>query len=100
MSYTLTLRTFEVASDTERREAEQRFRRTLDAALGSASLVALTYTAYQQIVGRYGDAPDLEALTAAEREVFDQWQAAESAAMTAAFGPHRYMDDARFEVGV
>lgn len=99
MSYTLTLRTSEEASDTERREAEQRFRRALDAALGDASLVAPTYTAYLQIVGTYGDAPDLDALTSAEREVFDQWQAAESAAMTAAFGPHRYMDDAWFDIG-
>lgn len=100
MSYTLTLRTFEEASDIERRAAEQRFRRALDDALGSASLVPPTYRAYLQIVGTYGEAPDLEALTSAEREVFDQWQAAESAAMTAAFGPHRYLDDARFEIGV
>lgn len=100
MSYTLILRTFEEASDSERREAEQRFRRALDAALGDASLVVPTYTAYLQIVGTYGDAPDLDALTTAEREVFEQWQAAECAAMTAAFGPHRYMDEARFEIGV
>lgn len=100
MSYTLTLRTSEDASDSERREAEQRFRRALGAALGDSRLVAPTYTAYLQIVGTYGDAPDLDALTSAEREVFDQWQAAEAAAMTAAFGPHRYMDDARFEIGV
>ncbi|MDO8450070.1 MAG: hypothetical protein Q7T10_14835 [Rhodoferax sp.] len=100
MSYTLTLRTSEEASDAARREAEQRFRRALDAALGDASLVVPTYAAYLQIVGTYGDAPDLDALTSAEREVFDQWQAAESAAMTAAFGPHRYMDDAWFDIGV
>ena len=42
----------------------------------------------------------LEALTAAERTVFEQWQAAEAAAMTAAFGPHRYLDEARFEIRV
>jgi hypothetical protein len=53
-----------------------------------------------QIVGVYGESPDLEALSSSEREVFDQWQAAEAAAMTAAFGPHRYMDEARFEIGV
>ena len=100
MSYTLTLRTSEEASGSERRDAEQRFRRALDAALGDASLVAPTYTAYLQIVGTYGDTPDLEALTSSEREVFDQWQAAEAAAMTAAFGPHRYMDEAWFEIGV
>jgi hypothetical protein len=100
MSYTLTLRTTEEASDAERRDAEQRFRRALDAALGDASLVAPTYMAYLEIAGAYGDAPDLDALTPSEREVFEQWQAAESAAMTAAFGPHRYMDEAWFEIGV
>lgn len=100
MSYTLTLATFEEASETQRREAEQRFRGALDAALGSATLVVPTYTAYLQIVGTYGDAPDLEVLTSAEREVLAQWQAAESAAMTAAFGPHRYLDEARFEIGL
>ena len=100
MSYTVTLHTFEEASQTQRREAEQRFRHGLDAALGDASLVVPTYTAYLRIVGTYGDSPDLDALTTAEREVFSQWQAAESAAITAAFGPHRYLDDARFEIQV
>jgi hypothetical protein len=37
-------------------------------------------------------------LSDAEREVVEQWQAAESAAMTAALGPHRYLDDAWFEI--
>ena len=100
MSYTLTLRTFEETSDAARREVEKRFRSALDSALGNASLVAPTYRAYLQIVGVYGESPDLEALSSAEREVFDQWQAAEAAAMTAVFGPHRYMDEARFEIGV
>lgn len=100
MSYTLTLRTAEEVSGIKRREAEQRFRRALDAALGDAGLVVPTYTAYLQIVGSYGDEPHPDALTAAEREVFDQWRAAESAAMTAAFGPHRYMDEAWIEIGV
>jgi hypothetical protein len=100
LSYTLTLITGEEASDAERRAAEQRFRRALDAALGDASLVAPTYGVYLRIVALHGDSPDVTALTDAEREVVEQWQAAESAAMTAAFGPHRYMGDARFEIGV
>lgn len=100
MRYTLTLTSADEASETERREAEQRFRGALDAALGDSSLVVPTYTAYLQIVGVYGDAPDPDALSTAEREVFEQWQAAESAAMTAAFGPHRYMNEARFEIGL
>lgn len=100
MRYTLTLTGADDASENERREAEQRFRGALDAALGDSSLVVPIYMAYLQIVGIYGDAPDLDALSTAEREVFEQWQAAESAAMTAAFGPHRYMDEARFEIGL
>ena len=99
MPYTLTLITGEDASDAERRAAEKRFRQALDAALGDASLVAPTHAAYLHIVAAYGESPDPAVLTDAEREVVEQWQAAEAAAMTAAFGPHRYMDDARFEIG-
>ena len=57
MSYTLTLITAEEASDAERRAAEQRYRRALDAALGDASLVAPTYRAYLRIVSRPGRKP-------------------------------------------
>jgi hypothetical protein len=100
MSYTLTLVTGEDASETERRAAEQRFRRALDATLGDANLVLPTYSVYLRIVSTYGESPDVTALSDAEREVVEQWQAAESAALTAALGPHRYLDDARFEIGV
>jgi hypothetical protein len=100
MSYTLTLITGEEASDAERRAAEQRYRHALDAALGDASLVAPTYSVYLRLVAIHGENPDVTALTDAEREVVEQWQAAESAAIVAAFGTHRYLDDARFEIGV
>jgi hypothetical protein len=100
MSYTLTLITGEEASETERRAAEQRFRRALDAALGDASLVAPTYSVYLRIVAVHGHSPDVTALTDAEREVVEQWQAAESAATVAAFGPHRYLEEGRFEIDV
>ena len=97
MSYTLALHTGEEVSDAQRRQAEQRFRCVLEEALGSSDLVGPMFLAYQQIVAVYGEAPDEDVLTAAERMVFDQWQAAEMAAITAAFGPHRYIDEARFE---
>lgn len=100
MSYTLTLHTGEEATDAQRRQAEQRFRAALEEALGSSDLVGPMFLAYQQMVGIYGEAPDVDVLTAAERLVFDQWQAAEMAAITAAFGPHRYIDEARFELTV
>jgi hypothetical protein len=100
MSYTLTLITGEDATESERHAAEQRFRQALDAALGDASLVAPTYSAWLRIAADHGESPDVTALTDAEREVVEQWRAAESAAMSAVFGPHRYLDDARFEIGV
>ena len=55
---------------------------------------------YQRIVATRGESPDVTALTDAEREVVEQWQAAESAATVAAFGPHRYLEEGRFEIGV
>jgi hypothetical protein len=99
MTYRLTLQTGEEASKSDRQAAEQRFRQALEASLGLASLVLPTYQAYLQIVAIYGETPDLDLLPGAEREVLEQWQAAELAAMAAAFGSHRYMDDARFEIG-
>jgi hypothetical protein len=56
------------------------------------------YSAYRQMVTIYGEAPAPDLLTEAQQQVFDQWQAAEQAAVTAAFGPHRYMGDAHFEI--
>jgi len=100
MSYHLTLITSEEASEAERTAAAQRFRRALDAALGDAGLVAPTYAAFLRIIAHYGYSPDVTALTDAEREIVEQWQAAESAAMTAAFGPHRYLEEARFEISL
>ncbi|CAN5503942.1 hypothetical protein BH10PSE16_BH10PSE16_40220 [soil metagenome] len=98
MSYRLTLYASEEVADHERQAAGQRFRQALDASLGDAGLVIPVYNAYRHIVAIYGDAPAPDTLSDAEQQVFDQWQVAESAAMTAAFGPHRYMGDAYFEI--
>jgi hypothetical protein len=99
MTYALILYEPDV-SDAQRREAEQRFRRALEETLGDPVLVAPVYKAYLRIVGAYGDTPDPDSLTDAERAVFDQWQAAETAAVAAAFGPNRYMGDAMYEIRV
>jgi hypothetical protein len=85
-------------SPTQRRAAEQRFRAALESELGDAALVGPIYTAYRHIVSVYGDDPASDALSDAERQVLTQWQAAESAAVVAAFGPNRYMDEPRFEI--
>ena len=98
MSYTLRLYAFEDVSERERQDAERRFRTALDATLGDASLVLPVYSAYRQMLTIYGEAPAPDLLTEAQQQVFDQWQAAELAAVTAAFGPHRYMGDAHFEI--
>ncbi len=100
MSYTLTLYDADGASETQHREAEQRFRQALEDRLGDASLVGPVYTAYLRIVHSHGETPDLESLSDAERAIFEQWQAAETAAVAAAFGPHRYMGDAMYEIAL
>lgn len=98
MSYTLKLYAMEDVSAAERQAAEQRFKTALEAELGDASLVAPVYAAYQRIVMAYGDAPDPETLSPYEREILTQWQAAESAAVIATWGPNRYLGDAQFEI--
>ena len=98
MTYSLRLFAFEDASPEQLQAAERRFRQALDETLGDASLVAPVYQAYRRIVEVYGEAPAPDTLTDAEQQVFDQWQAAESAALTAALGPQRYMGDAQFEI--
>lgn len=97
MSY--RVRIFEAdVPDEERAAAERRFRKALDEALGDPSLVLPVYTAYQRIAAAYGEQPDPEALTDAEREIVTQWQAAATAAVAEAFGPNRYMGDAMYEI--
>ncbi len=102
MTYTLRLEAGDAdgegISPLQRLEAEKRFRHALEESLGDAALVAPIYGAYLRIVAVYGDDPESDALSDAEREILTQWQAAESAAVTAAFGPNRYMDEPRFEI--
>lgn len=97
MSYRVRL--FEADATPEQlRAAEQRFRQGLEAVLGSAELVLPVHAAYQRIVLTYGEAPDLELLSDAEQLVLQQWREAEAAAVAAAFGTHRYMGDAMYEI--
>jgi hypothetical protein len=98
MTYSLVLYDADGVSDGQRREAERRFRDALESTLGDADLVVPVYQAYLHIIAAHGDAPDPQSLTDAERAIFDQWQAAETAAVAAAFGAHRYMGDAMYEI--
>jgi hypothetical protein len=88
------------ASAAQRCEAERRFRAALEDTLGDADLVVPVYQAYLRIVATYGDTPDPDSLSDAQRAVFEQWRAAETAAVAAAFGPNRYMGDADYEIRI
>ena len=98
MSYSVRLYAFEDVSDEEKRQAERRFCKALNEALGDASLVLPVYAVYRKLVALHGDTPSADALSTEELELFTQWQAAESAALTAALGPHRYMGEAEFDI--
>ena len=98
MSYTLKLYAFEDASPEQLQAAERRFKKALEASLGDESLVAPVHATYRRIVATYGETPAEDVLSPDELEIFSQWQAAESAALTAALGPDRYMGDAQFEI--
>ena len=100
MSYTLKLVSPEVVSDHDCAAAEKRYRQALESELGNASLVAPIWGAVQRLYAAYGDSPDPATLTDAEREVLESWQAAETAARTAAFGPNRYLEEAYFDIDV
>ncbi len=99
MPYSVILYEADVAPE-ERRAAQARFRKVLEETLGDADMVAPVYAAYMRIVGTYGEAPVADTLTDAEQAIFDQWRAAETAAVAAAFGPNRYMGDAMYEIRI
>ena len=97
-AYRVRLQVFDEASPAECEQAQQRFCRALEAALGDASLVVPIYRQVLRLLATYGGEPDPAALSEAERELWQAWQQAESAALSAALGSHRYMGDAQFEI--
>ncbi len=90
----------EEASKAQRDAAVQRFTQALEEALGGPDWVAPVYSAYVQLRALYGETPDLERLTDAERMIFEQWQGGETAALAAALGPHRYLEEPQFEISL
>lgn len=100
MDYRLKFYDVEGLSAAQQVELDMRFRAVLEQTLGDATLVAPVYRVYQRLVASYGDTPDPELLSDAERAVFAQWQAAEAAAVAATFGPNRYMGDAMYEISL
>lgn len=81
-----------------REQAQRRFAQVLDEHLGDAALVLPVHGAYLRIAQAYGDPPNLEALTEAEREIAQQWLVAEGAALEAVFGPLRGMSESFYEI--
>ena len=98
MPYRLKLFEADVSAQ-ELHAAELRFREALEDVLGSEDMVLPVYAAYQRIIGMHGEQFDEEVLSDAQRLVLEQWRCAELAAVTAAFGPNRYMGDAMYEIG-
>lgn len=88
------------ATGIQQRAAVQRFEAALEAALGGAEMVAAVFAAFVRLRGVYGETPDMVYLTDAERMIYAQWQEAYSAALVAALGPHRYLDEPQFEISL
>ncbi len=99
MGYTLKIFAPEDVTQAERQNAEKRFRAALENSLGDESLVLPVYQTYLRLLQTHGDNPRPWPITPAEQLLADQWEAAELAATQAAFGVHRYMGDAHFELG-
>ena len=99
MTYKLKLFTPDDVSEDQRQLAEKRFRDALENSIGDASLVLPVYQAYLRLLKTHGDSARPWPITPAEQLLTDQWEAAELAATHAAFGLHRYMGDAHFELG-
>jgi hypothetical protein len=100
MTYSVSIFSGDDASIEQRAAAAKRFCAALEAHLGDASLVVPIYAMYQRLTNTFGDTPDVEAMSESEREVFESWQIAEAAALQAAFGTHRYLDEGGYELRV
>lgn len=104
MNRPYTVRLYDPQGDADaqgakaRDQAQRRFAQVLEDHLGDAELVLPVHAAYLRIAQAYGDPPNLEALTDAEREIAQQWLAAEAAALEAVFGPLRNMGDSDYDL--
>jgi hypothetical protein len=98
MAYLLKIFSADDVTEADRELAAQRFRTTLENALGDAALVLPCYAAYRKLFLQYADHPRPWPVSPAELLLADQWEAAELAATQAAFGVNRYLGDADFEI--
>ena len=98
MPYLLKIFTADDVSAADLEQASQRFKAALETSLGDDSLVMPVYHAYQKLWQTHGDQPRPWPVSPAEQLLAAQWEAAELEATQAAFGPHRYLGDADFEL--
>lgn len=98
MPYTLKIFTADDVTEAQREGAVQRFRRALGEALGDERLVVPCYQAYRKLFNQYSEHSRPWPVSDAEQVLVEQWEAAELAATQAAFGVHRYLGDADFEI--
>lgn len=98
MPYSLKIFTADDVTDVQRALAVERFRAALEATLGDEQLVLPSYLAYLKLFQQYGEHPRPWPVSDAEQLLVEQWEAAELAATQAAFGTHRYLGDADFEI--
>ncbi len=98
MAYLVKIFSADDMTDTERAVAIQRFSSALEETLGDASLVLPCYNAYQKLSLQFADHTRPWPITPAEQLLAEQWEAAELAAIHAAFGVNRYLGDADFEI--
>jgi hypothetical protein len=100
MSYTVRIFHADDVTDAERDAAAQRFRTALEASLGDGSLVVPVYRGWLRLLRAHGEQDRPWDLSPGEQVLADQWEAAELAAIRAAFGAERYMGDAHYELGI
>ena len=98
MPYLLKIFTADEVSNLQRDLAVKRFRTALEEALGDERLVLPCYKAYLKLFQLYSEHSRPWPVTPAEQILVEQWEAAELAATQAAFGEHRYLGDADFEI--
>ena len=98
MTYLLKIFTPDEVTDAQRELAAKRFRTALEGILGNEHLVLPCYQAYLKLFQQYSEHPRPWPISAAEQILAEQWEAAELAATQAAFGVHRYLGDADFEI--
>ncbi len=98
MPYLLKIFTADDVTGAQRALAVKRFRQALEDGLGGEDMVLPCHHAYLKLFHQYSEHARPWPISAAEQILVERWEAAELAANQAAFGEHRYLGDADFEI--